>query len=90
MQQLERKILETRAASPTDRIAATIAPDGRSVTFRALSVCEHCEREIALPAGFTWAEWGWYRGDYNRAQAYADATRYAHDAQKPCNVDFSE
>jgi hypothetical protein len=85
MQRLEKKLLTLRDASPIDRIAAEIAPDGESVSFRALTVCEHCSGEIALPAGFTWSEIGWYKGDYNRAQAYADAIGYAHDAHSKCN-----
>ena len=84
MQRLESEILSLRDASPTDRIAARIAPDGRSISFRALTLCEHCGGEMALPGGFEWSEWGWYKADYNRAEAYADATRYAHDAQEMC------
>ncbi len=87
MQKLEKLIVEIRSSSPTDRVCAQLAPDGLSVTFHALSVCESCASEIALGDGFTWAEWGWYRGDYNRAQAYADATVYAHHAQDVCKKD---
>jgi len=88
MQKLESKLLATRAQSPTGRIAGILSPDADAIEFRALSICEACGREIALGAGFSWAEWGWYRGDYNRAQAYADATVYAHDAQEACNAFF--
>jgi len=84
MQRLEKKLLTLRDASPIDRIAAEIAPDGESIEFRALTVCERCGGEIAL-SGFEWSEWGWYKGDYNRAQAYADAIGYAHDAHSKCN-----
>ena len=84
MQLLERALLSARAASPTNRICARIAHDGRSVEFYPLTICESCGREIALSA-VKWEEWGWYRGDYNRAQAYADTTTYAHDAHDACN-----
>ena len=84
MQELEKQLVRIRRASPIDRICAQIAHDGDAITFRALTVCEHCGRDIALGAVFSWSEWGWYRGDYNRAQGYADATTYAHDAQEVC------
>ena len=87
MQKLEKKLITLRESSPIDRICAQIAHDGKSVEFQALTVCESCGGEIAL-AGFIWSEWGWYRGDYNRAQAYADATTYAHHAQYDCKKDF--
>jgi len=84
MQRLEQLILETRTASPTNRIAGVLAPDSLSIRFYPLTVCESCAHEIALGDGFEWSEWGWYRGDYNRAQAYADATVYAHHSQDVC------
>jgi len=84
VQKLEKQIIRIRQASPTDRICAQIAHDGRSIRFHPLTVCESCGREIALGDGFEWSEWGWYRGDYNRAQAYADAVVYAHHAQDVC------
>ena len=84
MQEIEKRLIETRAASPTDRIGAEIAPNGLSIRFYPLTLCEHCAGEIALDAGFVWSEWGWYKGDYNRAEAYADATMHAHHAQYDC------
>ncbi len=84
MQELEKRLIDTRAASPTRRIGAEIAPDGGSVRFFPLSLCEHCAREIEISGGFSWIEWGWFKGDYNRAEAYADATEYAHHAQFDC------
>jgi len=85
MQKIQAKLLETRAASPIARIGARIARDGLSVRFYATTVCEHCAGEIALDAGFVWSERGWYKGDYNRAEAYADVTQVAHGAHQKCN-----
>jgi len=84
MQKLESLLIALRESSPTGRIAATVSPEVDRVTYHALTVCEHCGGEIAVGDGFAWQEWGWYRGDYRRAEAYADATRYAHHAQEMC------